>query len=164
MHFSDDGRTLTILGDVTPGYDDRMVAALNAYPSVREVALGSDGGSVQDALNAGLEIRKRKLDTVLFGDCFSACPLVFLGGVKRIVWSPYPKLGFHQVSERSGKAIALDDPLYDLIASYIHAMGADPTILLGYMFAAGPEQIFVPEILNYCEGGLVTWGQRVCGG
>lgn len=160
---SEDGRTLTVIGAVTDGYYNRFVSALNANPGIREIALGSDGGKVIEALKAGREIRLRRLDTVLFGDCFSACPLVFLGGVRRIVWAPHPKLGFHQVYVGDGEPIPLGAPIYRDIAKYVIEMGSDPRLFLEYMLAANSEEIFVPRVDDYCDGNVVTWAQRACG-
>jgi len=45
--------------------------------------------------------------TTLFADGCSACPLIFLGGVECTIWSPYPRLGFHQVSGGSERGMAM---------------------------------------------------------
>lgn len=161
---SDDGRTLMVLGGVTRGYSARLRAALDENPRVVEVSLGSDGGHVAEALRAGTEIRNRQLDTVLYGDCYSACPLVFMGGVKRIVWAPHDDLGFHQISGQDGSAVAFDDPIYKLVVYYVNEMGIDANLILRYFNSASPADIFVPNVGNYCAGNLVTWAQRLCGG
>lgn len=85
----------------------RFRAALDANPRVREVQLGSTGGSVHDALEAGRLIRARGLRTVLYTHCDSACLLVFLGGVERIAWASPARFGFHQFSVR-GATLPLD--------------------------------------------------------
>lgn len=161
---NDDGETLIILGNVTRGYHERLLAALEANKGVKEVALGSDGGSVVDALKSGVEIRKRRLSTVLYGDCLSACPLVFFGGTKRIVWSPHAKLGFHKIYTSDGLAIPKDDKLYELLRNYLRAMGIDQFTVMKYIFSAEPDEMFFPNVMNYCDGNVVTWAQRVCGG
>lgn len=95
---NNDGEVLRVFGDVEEGFAARLDAALNRHPTVKVVALGSAGGSVYEAIRAGQNIRSRRLSTVLWNECLSACTLVFLGGVERQIWSPYPRLGFHRVS------------------------------------------------------------------
>jgi hypothetical protein len=83
--FVRDGAGLLVLGDIDVGFAERFRAALEANRGVEEILLGSDGGSVIDALMAGRMIRARGLKTTLYYNCNSACPLVFLGGVRRAV-------------------------------------------------------------------------------
>ena len=54
-------------------------------PEVKIVGLGSPGGAVVEAIRAGYLIRARGLETTQIADCFSACPIVFLGGSRRTV-------------------------------------------------------------------------------
>jgi hypothetical protein len=156
-----DGRILRVLGNVEEGFSTRLENALAAAPSVRVVALGSAGGSVGEALAAGLNIRRRGLDTVLWNECLSACTLVFLGGVERQIWSPYPRLGFHRVSGTNGAAVALDEPVYGRIAEYAEMLGVDSGLVLDAMFAAGPLEMNYPDAEYLCSASIITWMQRV---
>lgn len=154
--------TLVVYGDIDSGFHDRLRAALNANPEVELIALGSAGGSVVDAILSGFEIRKRRLSTTLHGPCFSACPLVFMGGEKRTIWmGPGPHLGFHRVYTPLGE-VPLDDKVYIQIADYLAAMDVDPIPVLKWMKRAGPSEIFEPRLEQLCEPQVATWVQRIC--
>ena len=154
---------LTVYGDIDTGFYDRFLAQLDRSEGVREVLLGSGGGSVRDAIMAGREIRKRRLDTTLFGNCYSACPLVFAGGNNRTVWaSVRHDFGFHQVSLSDGAAVPDDHPVYAVIAAYLTDMGVDAQTFLGWMHKVPPSDIYTPDIRATCAPKLVTFVQRVC--
>lgn len=161
--FRIEGKTLVVYGDIDAGFFERFKSQLDAAPTIEEVGLGSGGGSVPDALLAGYEIRRRGLSTSLRGNCFSACPLVFMGGVKRILWaSPY-RLGFHQIYSGDGIPRSAEDPIYELTAKYMIAMGVDPQVVIPWMLSAGPSEMFEPDVRNLCAPGVSTFVQRVCG-
>lgn len=158
---TDDGSTLRILGPVTDGFSDRVIDALNKNPQVKVVALGSPGGSVTEALTAGLAIRQRGLETTLWNNCLSACPLVFLAGVRRSVWSPYPDLGFHQIS-RDGQAVAAGHEIYGLVRDYVRLMGVNDRVVIDLMMSAAPSDMNIPDMQTLCEAKIANWVQRVC--
>jgi hypothetical protein len=161
--FVADGTQLHVYGDIDMGFAERFQQALNANPSVSEVTLGSGGGSVRDALIAGLLIRSKGLDTTIYGNCYSACPLVFLGGNDRVVWAAPYRLGFHQIYTGAGVSIPLDDQLYGLVAQYVAEMDGDPSRVLAWMFSAGPSEMFEPEPEDLCAANVATFVQRICG-
>lgn len=152
---------LHVFGDIYPGFFEEFKKALDANKGIRTVVLGSGGGSVRDAMLAGKLIRDRRLETTLRADCYSACPLVFLGGVERAIWSPYPRLGFHQVSI-DGKSLAADNPVYSLIAGYARSMGADGKFVVSRMQQSPPSEINHPVVWELCEPKVTTWVQRGC--
>ncbi|QDG77689.1 hypothetical protein [Labrenzia sp. PHM005] len=152
---------LHVLGPVTKGYADRLNKAVNENPGIKTVALGSDGGNVLEALKAGINIRARGLETTLWNGCYSACPLVFLGGVSRVMWSPYEDVGFHKV-HTDFEPVPLDDSIYSLIFGYIKEMGADPEAVISFMWSAEPKDIFVAKHEQLCAAAVTTWIQRVC--
>ena len=161
--FDQDNKFLRVLGDIDSGFHDRFMAELALHPDVTTVELGSAGGSVKDAMLAGREIRKRGLDTVLFGNCYSACPLVFVGGRSRTLWS-YVRhdFGFHRLSTRDGTALPDDDPIYDLIGDYLTEMGVKKSTYLRWMKSAAPKELFKPEPKVLCDPNLATFVQRIC--
>lgn len=136
------GSDLMILGDIEVGFSLELEGALKDNPSISRIVLGSGGGNVIEALKAGFIIRERRLDTTLRANYFSACPIVFLAGVNRTIWSPYPKLGFHQMSDRDGRPINGSDPLYSIMEDYFKYMGADPSFVLASMRRAAPSEMF----------------------
>jgi len=156
------GEVLQVLGKIEQGFAARLRAAIEANPRVRIIALGSGGGLVSEALEAGWYIRFRGLETTLWNNCFSACPLVFLGGVERSIWSPYPFLGFHKIYTESG-AVPLTSPVYQEISEYVRQMGASPQFVLGKMFSAEPSQMsVVRDTRDLCDNKIATWIQRRC--
>ena len=160
--FRVDGNRLDVYGDIEFGFADRFAAILDASPSVTVVTLGSGGGSVRDALIAGMLIRQRGLDTSLWGNCYSACPLVFMGGIGRLVWAAPYRLGFHQIYTGEGIPIAFDDPLYQLVYQYIREMGGNPEYVLPWMFMALPSDMHEPHPQELCDAFVATWVQRKC--
>lgn len=155
------GKMLRILGPVTRGFHERLVSALDANPSVETVALGSGGGLVAEAIAAGLEIRERGLNTTLWNNCYSACPFVFIGGVKRHVWSPYPDLGFHQMS-RDGQAVESNSSAYALLERYPWAMGVNAISVRHFIDEASPADMYVPAHDELCRSAVALWIQRSC--
>ncbi|MCU0731986.1 MAG: hypothetical protein MUE84_10425 [Hyphomonas sp.] len=157
-----DGKALQVLGDIRPGFAERLRDALERNPAVTTVALGSGGGSVREAVLAGQYIRSRGLSTTLWNYCYSACPLVFVGGKDRMIWSPYPGLGFHQIYDKSG-AVSLDSPAYRSIAAYLREMGVDPAFVLRAMWVASPNDMnVVRDPQQLCRARVATWIQRAC--
>lgn len=160
--FRVDGDHLLVYGDIEAGFHKRLVAALDLNPSVHTVSLGSAGGNVSEAIEAGLEIRRRGLDAQLHGPCYSACPLVFMGGARRTIWAGGSQLGFHQVYVGAGIAIPADDPVYRGIAHYLESVEVDSTTVIGWMMKASPLGIHEPEVEAYCRPLVATFVQRVC--
>lgn len=160
--FKFDGTTLYVYGAIDSGFFDRFKLALEAHGTATEVALGSGGGSVVDALLSGYEIRRRGLKTTIFGNCYSACPLVFMGGTERIVWASPDRLGFHQIS-LDGQPVPLDDEIYLLTIDYLKAMNIDAETVIAWMASAAPADMFEPPIEELCTPRVATWVQRVCG-
>lgn len=159
-----EGQVLMVRGDIEPGYADKIIEALEANPSVKVVGLGSGGGLVKEALRAGLYIRQNGYDTVLWNNCYSACPLVFMAGNQRQIWSPYPYLGFHQIYGQDGVAISFDDPAYRAVAQYLVRMNIEPRYVLSKMWSAPPHDMtnvfgYEPEL---CDANITTWIQRGC--
>jgi hypothetical protein len=157
------GKTLVVYGDIDAGFFERLKSQLDATPTIEEIGLKSGGGSVRDALLAGYEIRRRGLSTTLYGNCFSACPLVFMGGVKRILWASPHRLGFHQIYTGEGIPLSADDPVCDLAAKYMVAMGVDPQVVIPWMLSARPSEMFEPDVSSLCSSGVSTFVQRICG-
>jgi hypothetical protein len=157
-----DGKMLQILGNIEPGFSTKLQQAIEANPNIKVVALGSGGGLVKEALIAGQYIRSKNLETTLWNNCHSACPLVFLGGKARTIMSPYPYLGFHKIYTKQG-AIPNSDPIYREVANYTNSMGASSNYILKQMLSAEPSQMrIIKESDDLCKFGVATWIQRVC--
>jgi hypothetical protein len=93
-----DGR-LIATGTIDPGAATRFAAEVEKRGSyIRTVVLHSPGGSVQDALRIGRQIREKGFHTAVEDGayCASSCPLVFAGGVERQA-APKASIGVHQI-------------------------------------------------------------------
>lgn len=155
-----DGPNLYIFGAVESGFFQRVKAALAENPTVGTVFLGSPGGSVVEAINTGLLIRSLQLDTGLYGDCLSACPLVFASGINRIIYRNSGRLGIHQVSV-NGEAVNLNDPIYDLINRYLIKMGLPTEYPVNLMKSAPPSGMRYLEAEDSCRLKFATWTQGI---
>lgn len=156
-----DGALLRVLGDVEQDFFLKLTKALDENPKVKTVALGSGGGLVREAILAGYEIRKRGLETTVWNNCYSACPLVFLGGIQRTVWSPYPELGFHQIYNSNG-ALPSDSKIYDIVRRYADDMGVQSNALISLMLSATPNEMRNAPLEDLCKFKIATWVQRNC--
>ena len=159
-----DGKVLQILGDIEAGFAQKMIDAIEANPGVETVALGSGGGYIYEAFKAGLYIRRNGLGTVLWNGCYSACPLVFMGGDQRDNWSPYPVLGFHQISDQEGSPVPLDSKVYKDVVSYLISMDIEPRYVIQKMWSASPQQMTEIDGRDeeLCKANIITWAQRGC--
>lgn len=156
-----DGDVLRVFGDVEEGYADKLISAHRANPHVTTIALGSAGGLVSEAIRAGMYIRNAGLETMLWNNCYSACTIVFVGGTRRSVMSPYPDLGFHQISSK-GVAVPLGDKSYRDVWAYVSIMGVNAAAFVSLMHSAPPSSFIYPEGDELCETKIATWVQRVC--
>ena len=154
------GGTLFVLGYMELGFARELAAQLDAHPTIEWVALGSGGGIVWEGISAGREIRSRRLKTTLTNDCVSACSLVFLAGVERQIFYPWPDLGLHQASS-DGQAISEFDLLYQHIKVYLQEIEVDAEYVLSAMLSASPEEMVTPDIFELCDRGLATRIKRL---
>ena len=159
--FEVDETHLIVRGPVERGFADALIAALAANPGVTDVALGSGGGNVGEAVRAGRAIRERRLRTQLTDQCYSACPLVFLGGSDRYLWAGSDRLGFHQLSSQ-GVALPAEHEAYTIIRAYVSEMGADGEWVTAAMLAASPNEMNYVPTEGLCDVGVATFVQYVC--
>lgn len=153
--------TLYVYGDIVQGFAGRLARILTENPDVRQVGLGSGGGFVEEAMSAGKMLRDGGYDTVLTGECYSACPLVFLGGVRRSVFRHSVgsnRFGFHQIAVR-GVAISSDDPLYDSVYEYVRMMGGQADMVLMAMQSSPPSGMGYYNIQVECPMRIANWYQ-----
>jgi hypothetical protein len=90
---------LIATGMIAPGSAEAFAAEVNARGEyIKSVVLNSPGGSVGDALQMGRLIRARGFATEVEPNriCVSSCPLVFVGGAKRVAGAN-AIIGVHQV-------------------------------------------------------------------
>lgn len=89
------GTKIVVRGDI----DYQMLAELRAVAhqadAPRIILLDSAGGNVNAGRAIGMFIAENKLETLVEGECFSACTLAFAGGAKRRLGTD-GVLGFHR--------------------------------------------------------------------
>lgn len=153
--------TLYVYGDIVPGFSSRLAQALVDNPSVTQIGLGSGGGMVIEAIRAGQMLRDGGYDTVLIGECYSACPLAFLGGVNRSVFRHSVganRFGFHQISA-NGIAIPNNDSVYAVVYDYVMRMGGNAEMILLAMQSYRPAEMGYFDIKIECPMRIATWYQ-----
>jgi hypothetical protein len=170
-NFEINGETLTILGDVESGFYENFSGIINKNPQIKTIIIGSGGGLVYEAMKAGRLIRQRKITTYLGNDCYSACTLLFMGGMNRNIAGPYPRLGFHQAYNTfklkggTEKVVAIPktSQTYTDIGIYAIEMNINPRWLYEKMFAADPNGMNYlntndeKDAREICASNYATW-------
>lgn len=163
VFFSVQGTDLLVLGDVDQGFYEKFEKIILDNPQIESVSLGSDGGSLSDALKAGMLIRLSGLETSIYANCNSACPLLFFGGTQRTIWQMNMGLGFHQISSAQ-EAIDLDDDLYRIVADYVDFMGVDSMSVINWMKSSKPEEVTIIVGDDLCDANAATSIYHLCFG
>ncbi len=166
------GDTLQVLGDIENGFYKKFSDIILKNPQIKIVNIGSGGGVVYDAMKAGRLIRQKKMSTYLVNNCYSACTLLFMGGVERNIAGPYPLLGFHQVSKsvtlKTGVeidvAVPANSKVYIDIRNYSNEMGVNADWIFGKMLSASPSGMHILDSYNnqshvqeICGAKYATW-------
>jgi hypothetical protein len=92
---SEDGRTMILDGALGLHASREVADALDTNPAVRTIVVEGPGGRLGSAYQIARMIRARGLETRVDDECYSACTVMFLGGVRRGL-GPSGKLGFHR--------------------------------------------------------------------
>lgn len=159
---SDDGRRVWITGPFNKGLSSAFAKLLQENPSINQVYLGSGGGSLRDAMEVGRLIKGNGIETLLTSNCYSACPLAFLGGNPRWIATPArATLGFHEVST-FGIAVSRKSKIYQDVREYAQSMGADGDKVLAFMMAASPADMHYPDFVELCDSKVATLVRTLC--
>jgi hypothetical protein len=97
---------LLVNGDFEFGTTRAVRAALDANPGIGTIRLESRGGRAAEGLALGRLLLDRNKDTLVTGECSSACVTAFAGGARRSI-GPEAKLGLHSVSGKGVSAANL---------------------------------------------------------
>lgn len=140
-------------GDLEFGSMRAVRAALDAHPGVRVVQLESRGGRVAEGLALGALLRDRGVDTLVTGECSSACVTAFAGGARRLI-APHAKLGLHSAGGKgvSAAVVASANRASD---EFIAQRGVDWRVLEKGASVAN-ESIWFPEPWLLLASGLAT--------
>lgn len=156
-----DRKTLRIVGDIQSGLFGVVARRLVIHRSIQNVELGSFGGSVYEAIKIGELIRQKGLNTVLSNNCFSACTLIFLGGVERHIPAPYYSLGFHRVTSR-GWPVPNNDEVYDRIRTYAELMVGNGDDIVEANLGGDGFDYFMFDRKSLCDKFIATSVESVC--
>jgi hypothetical protein len=128
------GGQLAVQGDLEFGTTRAVRQALAANPAVRTVRLESRGGRVDEGLALGRLLLDRNLDSLVTGECSSACVTAFVGGNRRMI-GPAARIGLHSAGGNGVNA-----------AHRVLAMGA----------ATASDEIWFPEHAVLLASALAT--------
>lgn len=157
------GRLILIYGNIEPGDFNRFVEyykSLVKPPNI--IAFSSPGGSVMEALELGRFIRTQNADTVMLPGmyCFSACPYMFGGGVKRTAYSQ-SAIGMHQHYYDESIVLpafwAVEDIQVGqgLTMKFLIEMGVKPELMI-YSLNTPPDEIYILVENELLETKLAT--------
>jgi hypothetical protein len=149
--FQDGSTAIVAQGPIDGGETRRLLAFLQEVPAgaaPRTLIISSPGGNMVGAINLGLTLRQIGVRTVVGsvaptgigpGRCHSACVLVLMAGVNRLV-TPGSQVGVHSpqvLLVARGRAYRLDGALTrymvqgtePVLRSYARRMGVSPAVI-----------------------------------
>ena len=150
------------IGVETAGQFAAEVERIAEY--VTTVSLDSPGGALESALAMGRLIRERGFATRVDDGalCASACPLVFAGGVERMV-EPDAAFGLHQIFSvdtsptSPAAAMAGAQSTTARINRYLDDMGVDPVVWL-HALETPPARLYYLNGTQLADYRMVTPG------
>lgn len=144
-------------GSIADGDGARFAEWLQESPDApSSIALNSPGGDVDDALEIGRLIRDREFPVVIAPGavCFSACPYILAGGVKRVV-SREGFVGVHQHYFGENTYLPAFLLVSDIqagqgaVMAFLGEMGVDPMVMAKALITPpGDIYILLPEELE----------------
>jgi hypothetical protein len=93
-----------ITTDTRLKFDDVVASSRKMGCSKPVLMLESPGGGLIDGISIGKEVRAQGMQTVSRYDCASACGLIFMGGVERVLVGARAHIGLHQAASGTEKA------------------------------------------------------------
>jgi hypothetical protein len=147
------GAAIALDGDLEFGSMRALRAALDANPAIKRVKLESRGGRVSEGLALGRLIAARNLDTLVSGECSSACVTAFAGGRARLI-TPKARIGLHSAggAGASAQGVAQANRVSD---DFIASRGVDLRVLEKGAAVAN-DSIWFPEPYVLLASGLAT--------
>ena len=147
------GGLLAVQGAFEFGTMRAVREALAAHPTVRTVRLESRGGRVAEGLALGRLLVDRNLDTLVTGECSSACVTAFVGGNRRLI-GPAARLGLHSAGG-SGVSAKHVDEANRRSDAFMAARGVDAHVL-AIGAATANDDIWFPAHSVLLASGLAT--------
>jgi len=87
-----------ITTDTRLKFDDVVAQSRKMGCAKPVLMLESPGGGVVDGISIGKEVRAQGMQTVSRYDCASACGLIFMGGIERVLVGSRARIGLHQAA------------------------------------------------------------------
>ncbi|NIZ60127.1 hypothetical protein DL239_03945 [Sedimentitalea sp. CY04] len=156
LSLSDDLLSLTFNGTITFGLTKRATELIAENPQLVGVRLTSNGGHIYEARGFANLIREHGLNTMVRGDCSSACTLVFVAGAHRSM-TPDARLGFHSYALEFGSTL----PNLDLEKEqnkdrdFFRGQGINEAFLI-QMFDEPNTELWYPSREEALKAGLLT--------
>ena len=147
------GGVMQVDGFLSQGFADRFATALKANPGVRVLALNSPGGRIVEGERFARQAKDSGLDTIVEGECSSACILPFLAGKNRLLGAN-ARLGFHQPTAPGASQAERQEGIDAFRDSMIKA-GVSRSFSYQALTAA-PDDMWYPDLRTLFEAGVVT--------
>jgi len=151
-------RTLTIEGQIGPGFAKAVEAQMVAHP-VRRIEITSPGGLIQEALTAARRLEARGGVTVVARRfCASACVVVLMGGEQRL--ADYDMtIDFHAIDSTTDLKLELQSYIQreQIIAArtYLVGRGAPEAYVVEAQRLGAGKIYRVPAVI-LAERGMLT--------
>lgn len=150
---TDEGRTLILDGALGMAATAQVKAALERSAGLRTVVMTGPGGRVGPAYQIARLIRARGLDTHVERRCYSACTVMFLGGVRRSI-GPRGELGFHRLSFPGMDDAELADANRQL-RDFMAFAGQVSASFVRKVMETPSESIWIPTPGELLEAGVI---------
>lgn len=137
-------------GTIAEGDAQRLIPQIDqADPQIEALVVQSGGGSVRDALDLGRHLRAAGIATeILPGEvCYSACPYLFAGGVRRTA-AASASIGVHQHYFGENSLLPAFIAVEDIqrgqaeVMGYLDDMGISP-LVMRHALATPPDEIYI---------------------
>jgi hypothetical protein len=149
-HVTSDSRVLIVTGEFTEGIAEAVEQSLAADRSVGIVVFESPGGSIEEAMRIGRDIKRHGLETGVATKCSSACTYSFVAGRERILL-PGAQLGFHACQTAVWYVECKDQEYF----SYLAASGIDETFIRKAL-SVDPRDIWYPTPEELLAAHVIT--------
>lgn len=157
------GGVLTAEGSIDSGSASRLASEIEERGEyVKVVSLNSPGGALDDAMAMAKLVRDKGLATEIADGalCASSCPLLFAGGLTRIV-GPNAAVGVHQfyaatdTPTRPAQAMADAQMTTARISRHLTELGVDPALWL-HALDTPPQALYYLSSDELAKYRLVT--------
>lgn len=152
----EDADTLRIRGTLELGITKRLAALLAETGAPRRIILSSVGGNIYEARGMAKLFKEKQVDTVVDGECSSACTTAFIGGKTRWLGAG-ARLGFHQYRIEANYVVLGSDPVAEQKRDetlYLQA-GVKPDFV-AKMHSAAPNAMWYPTSEELLNAGVIT--------